>query len=184
MKRRSNKSTRGVTLVETMIALIVLATGIAALFGMATHVQTANRSLSFQTQSVDIFSRLTAQFRDARCDFDPVNPAVLILDPALNQATGAWINTPSGSISYVGDTGGPTQTLPQTVPAMRIDYRLTRDLSAPNVPAFIVDIRVRELMIDPAMNDPNMESGYWIRTYPMVKTCNARLEGTARGEFL
>ena len=82
MKKPARKAQRGVTLIETVIAMFVLVTGIAAVFGMASHVHHANRSLAFQTQSVDVFSRLTAQFRDARCDVNQVT-GVVTMDASL-----------------------------------------------------------------------------------------------------
>lgn len=168
--------------------MVVLVTGIAAVFGMATHVQTATNNLKFQNLAVDHFARFSAQVRNARCDFPAGLPTVtggnLVTDQGLNfgLATGNWITTPQGgAIDLVGITDGTS--LPKTSPQIRIAYRMTLNTTVPNIPAYDIDVQIREITNDPARDNINLIDGYWIRVYPLTKTCNPRLDTNARGEY-
>lgn len=181
------------TLIETMLALVVLVTGIAAVFGMANHVQTANNNLKFQTLTLDYFARISAQIRNARCDFPASLPTVapgdLITDPGLNPglagvapAFGGWVVAPTGSITLVGVTDGAA--LPLTVPRLQIAYRMSLDTTTvPNIPSYDIEVQIREITNDPARDNINLVDGHWIRVYPISKVCNARLDEQARGEY-
>ena len=197
-------SERGVTLLEAMIALTVLVTGIAALFGLINHVHSANRTMAYATSSIDVFAQISAQIRDARCDFDADNPPgpgtvdAALTDPGLASVLGgAWVSGPIGGsqISLIGDLDGSNPALPKLVPPLRVDYRVqvedTAKLTAqdgnapvPNAPSLEVDVRIRELTGDPARDNPALEDAYWIRTFPVKKLCNPRLDETSRGEYL
>ena len=172
--RKTKRGQRGITLIETMIALAVLAIGIAAVFGMVVHVSKANRTMLLQTRSGDAFAQLAAEIQNAKCDFNPdvgalagaVDPGI---DPTLSPFTG-----PTGSITYVGTTDGTS--LPATIPIMQISYTAQLDGAAP-VPAIDFEITIQEL-------NPDGQLGNGVRVYPLRKLCNARLDETSRGEFL
>jgi type II secretory pathway pseudopilin PulG len=186
MRRRRSHRERGVTLVETMIALIVLSTGVAAVFGMVTHVTTANRSLTFQANSLDVFARVAAQIQDTQCDFPTTGPPVI--DPGLLVAQNTWITAPVGNsaISFIGVTDGVD--LPElTQPKMRIEYQLSRETPGPPTPdAFNINVRVREITNDPVKDAlgfaPSIfDGGHWIRVYPVKKVCVPRVDDLVRG---
>ena len=163
-----------------MIALAVLAVGIAAIFGMVVHVSKANRTMVLQTRSVDAFAQLAAEIQNAKCDFDandPTNAALFNRDPGLTP-NNTWITAPVGgsSIQYVGATDG-TQ-LPPTTPIMQIDYKVDVDpQGATDVQVYDVEIRIQDVT-------PGGRVGDGMRIYPVRKLCNARLDTTARGEYL
>jgi prepilin-type N-terminal cleavage/methylation domain-containing protein len=186
--RKTRRTQRGITLIETMIALAVLATGIAAVFGMVVHVQKANRTMVLQTRSVDVFAQLVAEIQNARCDYDPTaNPPlapgqvdVARTDPGLVPNSPAFYSLPqpNSAITFVGITDGLPGSLPQTVPQMMIEYSVAGDLNSPvGVPALDVTIRITEMTTE----THRLADG--IRLYPMRKLCNARLDETSRGEF-
>ena len=78
-QRRAHQQ-RGVTLIETMVAMAVLMTGIAAVFGMAARISQANRINKTETIASDIFAAVAAQIADAQCDYVP-NSAPLVVNP-------------------------------------------------------------------------------------------------------
>jgi hypothetical protein len=177
-----------------------------ATFAMLERVQGANRSLDLTRTANEAFTRLAAQIRSAQCDYDgsafPGAIAEDTTDPGLFDAAGAgWIGvdtpvSPGSSITYAGLTDGSDPALARTVPPLRIEYRVEEEAApraAPDAvrappatvgPAYDVDIRVRMLTGDPAMDDPAVENGWWIKHYPIKKVCNARYEGSGRGQFL
>ncbi len=166
------------------MALAVLATGIAAVFGMAINVSNANRTMVFQTRSLDAFARLSAQIENAQCDFDPTAPALLTTDPGLG-TTGTWIDystRPGGTTIDAIGTTGVDPTLDATVPQMHIEYRVTLDSGTANFPALDVEVRIREVTHDPTLDA--LTTGYYVRNYPVRKLCNPRLDATKRGEYL
>jgi prepilin-type N-terminal cleavage/methylation domain-containing protein len=181
--RKTRRARRGITLIETMIALAVLAVGIAAVFGMVVHVSRANRTMLLQTRSVDAFAQISAEIQNAKCDYDPTAAPLVPgsvdptrTDPGLIPSAPAWISVPTGSITFVGRTDGTL--LPATVPVMQIDYMVTGDATAaPGVPALDIQVRIQEV-------NPTGQLGDGIRIYPLRKLCNARLDETSRGEFL
>ena len=161
-----------------MVALVVLVTGIAAIFGMVAHVARANRTMVLQTRSVDAFAQLAAEIQNAQCDFDPV-AGTTIADPGLAPNAPGWYNTPqaNSSIRYVGTTDGSATGLPLTVPQMTIQYQVTDVTAPPAIPAFEIEILVTELNAVGQIGDGT-------RRYPVRKLCNARLDETRRGEYL
>lgn len=184
------KSKRGLTLVEAVVALLILATGLAALFGMITRVNQANESMALQTLALDAFRRITAQIQDARCDVVAQNTTVgaptSVVDPGLNVPLMAWIAAPvpNSDIIFLGD-GNTNPELANKTPRVRIDYRRTAIAQgvAGVPPTITFDVRVRELRGDAALDAVALENGYWIRIYPVQKLCNVRLDDTARGEY-
>lgn len=172
-----------------MIALAVLVTGIAAVFGMVVHVKTANRTLLMQTRSLDAYARLAAQIQNAQCDYNPLAPPALgsvdtaLTDPGLvpTPAPGTWIDAsnrdPNSLVDAVGRTG---VDLPPTVPTMHVDYRVTGGLTT-QIPVLDIEIRVREITNDPTIDA--LPGGYYVRTYPVRKMCNPRLDESMRGEY-
>jgi hypothetical protein len=163
------------TLVETMIALVVLATGIAAIFGMVAHVSRANRTMVLQTRSVDAYAQLAAEIQNAQCDFNPVD-GTRIVDPGLAPGT-YTVAVANSAIQHVGVTDGTV--LPATVPQMAIQYQVT-DVTVPGpgaLPALEIEIQISELNAVGQVGDG-------LRRYPVRKICNARLDETRRGEFL
>ncbi len=191
---------RGMTLIETMMAMGVLTIGMAAIFNMINYVKGANQTLSFQGTALDAFAQVSSQVRDARCDY-LANAAVpgidpLTTDPGLVAGEGVWTGaggaTPGSAITFVGDaTNNPL--LANIVPPVRIDYRTTRHpplQGSPPVPvpgqpntSYTVEVRVRELKRDAIKDAVALEDGYWIRIFPVEKLCAARTDDVGRGEY-
>jgi type II secretory pathway pseudopilin PulG len=185
---RGRTGTRGMTLVEALVAMTVLATGVAALFGMINRVQGANRSMAFQTNALDAFSRISAQIRDAECVLPNNAPRALnqtVRDPGLAQPLDAWVvaAVPGSLITLVGD-GAANAELDRYVPPLRVDYRLRAgNVPAGGLPALEVQVRVREITRDPARDAQALEDGSWIRIFPVEKVCTSRLDDTLRGAY-
>lgn len=203
---RAARPRRGMGLLEVMMATVLLAFGMVATFAMLDRMEGVHRSLDLTQTANDAYAQLAAQIRDAQCDYDGTQP-VGGLDPAttdagLFNAVGAgWIGVtrpipvPS-SITHAGVSDGTMPNLPVTVPVVRIEYRV--DNEAPPVlapgattappggvgPALDIEIRVRLLTNDPARDNPALDQGWWIKHFPLKKTCNARYERTRRGEYL
>ncbi len=196
------KAKRGFSLIEAVIAMGIMAAGFVAIFSMINRVQGANRSMGFQQQAIEAYNAIAAQIRDAQCDFDGnvPSPAPLVpatTDPGLAAVVGAgWIHAspPNSSIIHVGLTDGTNPNLPRTIPPMRVSYQV--NLEAPPVPgptsgplpgaigpAFDIQVLVREITGDPARDNPAVTAGFWIRNFPMKKTCNPRFGATRRGEY-
>jgi type II secretory pathway component PulJ len=179
---------RGMTLMEALMAMTVLATGVAALFGMINRVQGANRSIAFQSDALDAFSRIAAQLRDAECVLPndlPPNLANTVRDPGLDPVNGTWIAAPAAGslITFVGDADTNPQ-LARYMPPLRVDYRLRASAVPVNaLPALEAEVRVREITRDPVRDDPAVENGHWIRIFPVQKVCTPRLDDTLRGAY-
>ncbi len=192
MRRRQSSTTRGMTLLEAVISVLILVIGVAALMGMIINVENANKSMALQHSSLDVFARLSAQIRDAECDFFPVtglqpgtsDPAFLPGAPPTAGANGQWILAPltDSSITLVGD-GTTNPALADYVPAIRVAYRVRPEINLNAAPAFQVDVQVRQIMRNPVQDDINFLDGYWVRVYPVQKLCNARGTATQRGEY-
>lgn len=188
MRRR--RSQAGLTLLEAVLALAVFSTGVAALFGMISNVSNANRSSSFHRNSLDLFARLSAQIRDAQCDYDG-NTVPPVFDPALTDPglapTAGFIGVggPVGgsAITAVGNTTSNAVYFQEYVPPMQAEYQVT--LVAPTFPneppSLQVDVRIREITFDAAKDA--MIAAPWIREYPIQKACAPRYDGQPRGAF-
>lgn len=191
---------RGMTLIEAMMAMGVLTIGMAAIFNMIKYVKGANQTLSFQGTALDAFAHVSAEIRDARCDYlanaavPGINP--LTTDPGLVAGEGGWTGAAgpiAGSgITFVGDAA-TNPLLAGFVPPIRVDYRTTRHpplQGAPPVPvvgqpntSYTVEVRVRELKRDAVRDAVALENGYWIRIFPVEKLCTARTDAIGRGEY-
>lgn len=177
------------TLLEAVISLAVFATGVAALFGMINNVLDANQSLAFNNNALDLYTRISAQIRDARCEYDANDAAFpIIADPGLN-VLGAWVTAPAAG-SAITALGVPTDPVMQDyVPAMIADYRVTdatpaAGLGAQPPPTLLIEVRIRQVMGDVAKDDPNLENAPWIRNYPVQKLCAPNYDsGLSRGAF-
>lgn len=186
MTRKSRRAARGMTLLEAIIAVLVLVTGVAALMGMIINVENANRSMALQHASLDILARLSAQIRDAECDFMPaVGLGAGTSDPTFTTgATSTWLTTPvpGSSITLLGDaTTNPA--LVDYVPSVSVAMRVRPEVAVNATPSFQIDVQVRQIMRNSAQDDVNLVDGYWIRVYPVQKLCNARTDATQRGEY-
>lgn len=180
--RRARNYRRGVTLLESMFALMVFAVGITGVFGLVARVHTGNRSVMAQVSSLDAFALIAAEIRDARCDFAAESPGLFdptMTDPALQPTGGAWIDVPRGAITRVG--------LLEGAPPIHVSYRVAIERSPvmppPDVVALDVDVRVREIQHDPGKDSAALEAGSWIRVFPVKKLCNPRYDATYRGEY-
>lgn len=202
---RGSFRSRGISLIEVMIASVVLALGMVATFAMLERVEGANRSFDLTQTANDAYARLAAQIRDAQCDFDGATPAAApnpaTIDDGLERAVGlgyVGVDVPvpqPSTITYVGLTdGSQAPRIPQTVPPLRIEYQVLREappVAAPGAvrapppnpgPAYDINVRIRQITGDPARDDPSVENGWWIKHYPVKKVCNARYESSSRGE--
>jgi hypothetical protein len=184
------------TLLEAVLALAVFSTGVVALFGMINNVSSANRSSSFHRNSLDLFSRLSSQIRDAQCHFDgngtppyivdyvPPYTVLSAADPGLDPALG-WRGTAGpvvgSAITAVGNAQTNAAIFAGYVPPMEADYLVT-DVTVPGDPPTLrIDVRIREITNDP-MKDGS-PTGPWVREYPIQKTCAPRYDGMPRGAF-
>ncbi|MFO0726906.1 MAG: prepilin-type N-terminal cleavage/methylation domain-containing protein [Myxococcota bacterium] len=183
MRRIRLKNRRGATLIEAMIAMVVIAVGTAAVTELLRQVSQANRRMNFQTTAVDVFTAVATQIQDATCDVPPgaAAPGALTTDPGLWDAisnAGTW-RTAAVAGSVINRLGDLSAVMPLPIQVQ------IRQNGAPALgngpPAYDFEIEVRELMHD-AAKDAATE-GYWIRTYPVKKVCNLRLEDIGRGEF-
>lgn len=203
MKLRGRRSRRGMTLLESVMAMSILSVGVVAVFGTVRQVTSANRTMAFQSSAVDTLSEVAAQIRDAQCDF-PSEAAIpgapdftaATIDPGLSGFIDAgWVDTSAGPV-----TGSGIQkvgVIPNVVPPLFVDYRISSEavvvdtslnpitgFEPANVPGLNVEVRVREITNDPARDAVLLEDGYWIQIFPVKKVCNVRMEDSSRGEYL
>lgn len=185
MRRRS---ARGMTLVEAMVAVVVMSTAIAAIFGMINHVQGANQTLAFQNIALDAFAQISAQIRDARCDYPAATPGINAVgtDAGLMAGEGGWFGLggpePGSGITFVGDPSNNPILANYGTP-IRIEYRSTRQQTAGVDTSYLVEVRIREITRDPARDNPALTDGHWIRVFPVEKVCTARVDAVGRGEY-
>lgn len=179
------------TLLEAIIALAVFATGVAALFGMITDVGDANRSLAFQNNSLDLFSRISAQIREAQCDYD-ANVGLYTLDPALMDPglsdINNWVPAPVAGSAITAFGAQVSPAMRDYVPAMAADYRVLNatppvGTGAQPPPTLLIEVRIREIMNDPVKDNPALTMAPWIRNYPVQKLCAPRYGIQSRGAF-
>ncbi len=189
--RRPRRGQLGMTLLEAIISLAVFATGVAALFGMITDVGEANRSLAFQNNSLDLFTRISAQIREAQCDYDANVPAYALdpalMDPGLSNL-GAWIPAPVPGSAITAFGAQVSAPMRDYVPAMAADYRVLNatppvGTGAQPPPTLLIEVRIREWMNDPVKDDTNLTAAPWIRNYPVQKLCAPRYGLQPRGAF-
>lgn len=192
---RSTNTQRGMTLVETMVSVVVLTIGVASIFNLLGHMSSSQRSLSLTGHGVDLYSQLSAEIRDAHCDFQATDPpGAFSIDPGLALVPpNTWVDDlapppPTSTIRAFGLRN-------DVKPTMRISYRVrpvgafTGARAATQLLAYEVDIRVREVMNDPVRDAPAREDGYWIKMFTIEKLCNGRVDPptasqSGRGEFV
>lgn len=184
MATRSRHHQRGATLIEAMIAAVILAIGTAAVTELLKQVSIANRRMTFQTVALDTFTSVAAQIQDATCDVPPGAgaPTFGTTDPGLWAAIsnpGVWQNAVvAGSVlNTLGDL-----TLTKAFP-IQVAVRVAAPIAAFGLgpPNYDFEVEVREIMHNVAMDAA--ADGYWVRTYPVKKVCNRRTEAQGRGEF-
>ena len=188
--RRHRARMRGMTLLEAVVSVLVVVTGVAALMGMIINVENANRSMALQHASLDIFARLSAQIRDAECDKLPDDPVLQAAnsDPLFVDSGhySSWVTAPlaGSSVTLLGDSLTLPELadyVPKVIVALWVEREVPPYADAP--PSFQIDVQIRELMPDPAMNNIATTNGYWIRIYPVQKLCNLRDDSEQRGEY-
>lgn len=186
MSRR--RSSRGMTLIEAMVSVVVMATAVAAIFGMINRVEGANRTVSFQNIALDAFARVAAQVRGARCDYSArvAGAGPGSTDPGLVAGMGTWVGAggpvAGSSITFVGDGTNNPELLEYSTP-IRIDYRTTAVPNSAAATHYTVEVRIRQIMRDAARDNAARESGFWIRVFPVEKHCTARIDAIGRGVY-
>ncbi|MBK6684481.1 MAG: type II secretion system protein [Deltaproteobacteria bacterium] len=179
-------SRRGATLIEVMVAVVVLAIGSVAAMDLATQVVRANEQLNFQTASYEVFNRVAAEIRSATCHVYPglVAPAPGTADAGLLVPAGAWQSAQAGTsvIRSIGDIEHGAATDGTGMP-MIVDYRVQPDPPANpgELFGFDIEVRVREAKFNVAQDTLNATSTHWIRTWPIRKNCVVRSEAASRG---
>jgi type II secretory pathway pseudopilin PulG len=188
MMRRGSKQ-RGATMLEALIALVVLSTGTAAIAELLGYVSKSQGTARFQGASLDLYATISAEIQDAHCDVQPDGVTEMV-DPGLAPTAGAWVDAPVAGSKIV--TVGQ---MPQFSPPVAVRYQVsgrTRDVlqsdgtnqTLNNAPPHVdVVVEVRQVMNVPTMDDPAIVDGYWIRSFPIVKVCNLRTDDNGRGEF-
>ncbi|MBK6687000.1 MAG: prepilin-type N-terminal cleavage/methylation domain-containing protein [Deltaproteobacteria bacterium] len=193
--RRPLDHRRGMTLVETMVSVVVLTIGVASIFNLLGHVSSGHRSLALTGNGLDLYSRLSAEIRDAHCDFQATDPpSAFSIDPGLAAVPpNTWVDdlAPPPASSTIQAFGLSTDLSPQ----VRVSYRVrpvgafTGGRAATQLLAYEVDIRVREITNDPARDAAAREEGFWIKMFTVEKLCNGRVDPptaaqSGRGEFV
>lgn len=188
MKRR----TRGAALLESVIALGVLAIGTAAIVALVTEVHKAGTKSSYQTASLDLFAGFSSQVRAASCDILPANLGLGVdpaaTDPGLLPSGTPYTGAPPVAGTAITLVGDFTQF--PDAPPMRLTYQVSLapiSLDAP--PMLEIDATVRELVRDPLKD--TLAMGSWIRNFRLTKVCNLRTDNVTscgappcgRGEF-
>jgi prepilin-type N-terminal cleavage/methylation domain-containing protein len=177
---------RGLSLVEVLVALCILAIGTATASTLATRIVQSNEQVNFQAASYEVFNRVAAEVQRATCQIHPgqVAPTAASADPGLLVPPAAWIAVPvAGSgIRTIGDweQGGTTEA---TGMPMKIEYQVTPDPPAGvgQMYGFDVLVRIREFRDNAAQDNLNANTTTWIRTWPIRKNCVVRTEPASRG---
>ena len=179
------------TLLEAVVSVLVVVTGVAALMGMIINVENANRGMALQHNALDIFARLSAQIRDAECDILPgaSDLAPGTSDPMFLDGLGhhaSWVVAPlaGSSITLIGNSLNRPELadyVPRVIVALWIEEEPAPYPEAP--PSFQIDVQIRELTRDPVRDNIVNTNGYWVRVYPIQKLCNQRVDRVQRGEY-
>lgn len=171
--RTNHAPRRGAALLETVIALGVLAVGTAAIVSLVTQVHQAGTKSNYQAASLDLFAAFSAQVKAAHCDVAPQNVGALDETDA-GLIPGTYLTPIAGSsVQLVGDFIGATQ-IPGT-PPMRLSYEVLPAITPPDGPPLLeIDVTVRELTGDAAKDAQAM--GPWIRNFRLVKVCTLRTD--------
>jgi prepilin-type N-terminal cleavage/methylation domain-containing protein len=180
-------SRRGMTLVEAIIAMLVLTIGVAGIYNLLGSISGSQHNLRLNSQGLDLYSRIASEIKDSVCDYPaqlagvPIVPAQAVRDPGLlteNIWIPAVVAQPAGSrIRTIGDFDGDGAPTAAANAVLRVDYRV-RSLALVNVNplTYEIDVRVRQIQGDPVRDAPALENGTWIRVFTVQKVCNARTE--------
>jgi hypothetical protein len=156
--------------------------------------------MDFQNASLDAFTEFSAQVALAECDYmaiDPTNapPPAGQLDPGLAAAAAGWTGMGADVYTAAAPPAGTTITLTGPIgpagPAgvakrnfnLHVRYRAAFVPppvvfgSGNTAPSYDLDVEIREITGDPARDGFGVTAGPWIRTFPLKKVCNLRLDG-------
>jgi hypothetical protein len=173
-------------LLEALVAIAVLGAGTAAISGLLTVIANANERMAFQRRADQVFKRVAAEIEDATCRCPDAACAVTILDPGIDPAVhGAAHTLPGGACPHAAGTS-VVETCGDVldwVPPMHVSIVSTlHGTVLPGAPpSYDVEVRVREIRRNAA--EDAATGGYWIRDYPISKTCSFTVDDTARGAF-
>jgi type II secretory pathway pseudopilin PulG len=189
MTRRTPRPQQlGMTLIEAVIAALILGLSVTAIVGMITRVEQANGQAAFSTKSLDALATIASQIRDAQCDYSAADDVVVSLatlpvatvDPGLLVGAG-WQTAPvpNSVIDYVGDRV-------ELMPPIQIAYQVVDGTGADvaGIPAPVaIDAEIRIRHIQQGVDEADWPE----RIFPVAKVCTVRLQAVnqrARGEYL
>jgi Tfp pilus assembly protein PilV len=192
------KKQRGMTLLEAVIAIGVLAIGFLGIAALLTSVSAATRKSAFHNYALDVYTAFAAQVQNAKCDFAPSTPTAQTIDTGL-LAAGAWHTAPvaASELSLVGlinalDAAAGGKSVGATAPVY-LAYQanlIPGDCPTPcNQPdSYFIQVSVCDAS-DPANpcaitgTAGYNNQGYMVRSFELTKTCTVRLDDNGRGEF-
>lgn len=190
--RGARSRRRGATLVESLIALVVISVGTAAITELLKYISEASRRMAFQSTALDVYGEVVAYVEDARCNVVTQVPRVEQYDPIVQRMIARtdwmWLSRAGGRlVESAAPPAGPVfsgvaqATAPVWVAIRRVGPPPATNAVGPPVIAF--EVQVRERMHDAGRDSPALESGYWIRILPAKKVCSFRDEVQGRGEL-
>ncbi len=177
---------------ESLVALVVLSVGTAAITELLKYVSEATRRMAFQSTALDVYGEVVAYVEDARCNVVTQTPRIQQFDPIVQRLVDSpdwmWLARDGGRlVASTAPPGGPVfsgiaqATAPVWVAIRRVGPPPVVDAVGPPVIAF--EVQVRERMHDAGRDDPGVQAGYWIRVLPAKKVCSFRDEVQGRGEL-
>jgi type II secretory pathway pseudopilin PulG len=176
---RGSKKNRGAALLETVIALGILAIGTAAIVSLVTEVHRAGTKSTFQTAALDLFAGFSAQVRAASCDLDPLSAGGGVNGATTDQGLlpGGPYTAPAATftgITLVGDFDNTNGRQLVGAPPMRLTYVVTAVPTPQGPPILEIDVTVREITRNAAKDALAM--GSWIRNFRLTKVCTLRTD--------
>lgn len=195
LSRSSRAGRRGATLIEALVATVVITVGTAAITELLKYVSEASRRMAFQSSALDVYGEITAYIEDARCNIitsggPPQYDALLA--PLINgPPNGDWVwlsRSPAGRlVPSVPPPQGPLYSgvAQATAPVWVAIRRVGPDppLNGASPPGYTFEIQVRERTFEAARDNPARTDGYWIRVLPAKKVCTFRDDAQGRGEL-
>jgi prepilin-type N-terminal cleavage/methylation domain-containing protein len=187
MRRAPRASRRGMTLVEAIIAMLVLTIGVAGIYNLLGSISGSQHNLRLNSQGLDLYSRISSEIKDSVCDYPaqlagvPIVASQAVRDPGLlteNIWIPAMVPQAIGSrIRTIGDFDGDGALVAPGTGVLQVDYRV-RSLAIVNVNplTYEIDVRVRQVQNDPVRDAPALENGTWMRVFTVQKVCNARTD--------
>jgi Tfp pilus assembly protein PilV len=182
-RRYGRSSQRGVTLLEAVLAIALLAIGIVGVAGLLGNVSAANRKSSFHNYSLDVFTELEAQIQNAACDLSPSASSTFV-DPGLT--AGGWVIAPvaGSAITFVGvidaTMAGSTSPVVASYNATRTTFDCPGPCTTPD--QFQITVQVCDTSESKVCGPPPV-AGYWVRTFQLTKACTIRVDDSGRGEY-